>query len=165
MGWESGICGHCCECDCLFACVLPCVVIGENVQRMEINGINEIPVVNFFITDNKNTSGKGGCACILYSLGILSGGLLNTCPCELYYSNILGCFSVYLHSRIRSAIRKKYKIEHDCCGDKCSDFCCALFCYSCAMAQEKATLDKMNTQQQVNSMSTVTVLPGDLPPR
>ena len=154
MSWTSGICAECCGFNCLCACVLPCVVISENVKTMGDNGFSNIPVVDFFITDTKNTRGKSGCACLLYSLGILSGGLLSTCPCELYYSNCLGCFSVYLHSRIRKTIRNKYAIQPDCCGEGCSDFCCALFCYSCAMAQEQKQLEDMIVKRQntTNSM-------------
>jgi Cys-rich protein (TIGR01571 family) len=150
--WKSGICAQCCDSKCLCACVLPCAVISDNVRIMGDNGFSDIPVVDFFFTDPKDTRSKSGCACLLYSLGILSGGLLSTCPCQLYYCNLLGCFSVYFHSRIRQTIRNAYGIPHEGCGDGCSDFCCALFCYSCAMAQEHATLEEMIEKKKIQTI-------------
>jgi len=45
---------------------------------------------------------------------------------------------------LRQAIRDKYKIKRleCCCDPMCEDACCVICCYSCALAQEKATLTK-----------------------
>jgi hypothetical protein len=106
---------------------------------MEDKGFKRIPVVDE--CNGCTKCSKPGCAGTLYALGLISMSLgENIAP---QYSGILGCFSVFVHSRVRRAIRRQNKIQPDCCGDVCSDFCCALWCYSCAMAQERAALDGM----------------------
>jgi Cys-rich protein (TIGR01571 family) len=151
--WSTGICEQCCSYECFCACFFPCCVFAENVNLMGKKGFAYIPVVDLCNTYTTKVCSKGACAGVLYSLGIFSGALTNAGPDMLYANNCLGCFSVFLHSRVRRAIRKEKGIPPDCCGDGCSDICCALFCYSCAMAQEQATLELMAKPQQ-NSMFT-----------
>jgi hypothetical protein len=41
---------------------------------------------------------------------------------------------------VRQRIREKYSIPPGCCND-CDDCCVALWCYPCAITQEKAQLE------------------------
>jgi Cys-rich protein (TIGR01571 family) len=147
--WSTNICDGCNSPTCWCACVLPCFVFAQNVKLMQEKGMNQIPVVDECGCSNCN---KSACAGTLYALGLIGGSIGGNSSSSLYPANALTCLSVYIHSRVRGIIRKKNGIGHDCCGDECSDFCCALWCFSCAMAQEQKMLEKMSSPNPSNSM-------------
>ena len=135
--WQTGLCD--CSASCCFAFILPCCMFSRNVRLMENINMGDIPVVDECGCSKCN---KPMCAGILYALGLVGGVVAGNAPPIQYtqYANLLGCFSVYIHSRVRGIIRRHNSIDPDCCGEGCTDFCCALFCYSCSMAQEERQL-------------------------
>jgi Cys-rich protein (TIGR01571 family) len=146
--WNTHTLDNCCSGVCCCALVLPCVVVAENVSLMEEVGIESIPIVS----GCAHTTGcsVGTCAGLLYGIAMLGGlGGSNAsasaaAPVALSQGiYAVSCLSVYLHSRFRETIRKHYGIPADCCGEHgCSDCCCALCCFPCAMAQERRMLEQ-----------------------
>ena len=160
--WQTGLCEISSTCWC--ALFFPCCVFAQNVKLMQRNGMNDIPVVDECGCSKLD---KPMCAGVLYALG-LCGGILagNTTSIQFTnYANLLGCFSVYIHSRVRGIIRTHNNIGPGCCGEGCTDFCCALWCFSCAMAQEEREMLIMMNPQQVNSIfGGVRMDPPSAPP-
>ena len=139
--WSHGLCDICHDCTCCCALVVPCVVLGENVHVMNNMGIT-VPVVSSFNCGKGTEPHSAGC---LYAIGWFSGVLANALgPANPAVGGvgIIECGSVCLHAEIRGAIRNQYGIQPDCaCCGCCSDFCCALCCYPCALTQESAHLN------------------------
>ncbi len=147
--WSTHATDNCCSSTCCCACVLPCVVVAENVTMMEEHGMERIPIVSGCA--QRTGCSTGTCAGVLYGLGILGsvvGSNLTAASTAVSQSFCISSWlSVYLHSRFRETIRKHYGIPADCCGENgCSDCCCALCCYSCAMAQERRMLQDSGLQ-------------------
>ena len=154
--WSSSICDCCCELTCCLALFCPCCVFGQNVKLMQNKWTGDtIPVVDECGCSKCN---KPICAGILYALGMVGGFVAGNTTSQ--YASLLACLSVTMHCRVRRIIRKHNGIDPDCCGDACSDFCCALFCYSCAMAQEQRQL-KYVPGQASSSLHTQYV-PGEV---
>jgi len=139
--WSHGLCEP--SCKCAAACFVPCVIFAENVSRMEKHGINPIPVVD----DCPTLCSKQLCGGSLYGIGtagmyLKSFGVSDPCGC-LY--GIAQCFSIFIHMKVRHKIRTVYNIPAECCeccDGECSDFCNAMCCYSCALAQENIMLEE-----------------------
>jgi Cys-rich protein (TIGR01571 family) len=137
--WHSGICGGCLTSTCCFACVIPCFVFAENVNMMEALDIDKIPVVDCF-----SHGSRGTWAGVLYGLGVLGSavgtGTTGGAGLASQGLSLLSCLSIFMHAGVRKRIREQYNIGSDCCGS-CGDCCCAMFCYSCAMSQERLQLE------------------------
>jgi Cys-rich protein (TIGR01571 family) len=135
--WSSSLFACCDSCACCCACILPCFVLAQNVHRMQELGIKPLPVIDdcCLACDERNKPCAAG---LLYFGGVaasFAGSILS--PVHPYFS-ALGCFecgSVCFHALLRTAIA-----GHDDC---CLNFCCALCCYSCALAQEQRHLDSL----------------------
>ena len=134
------------SCTCVAACFFPCVVFAENVNQMEQNEIDPIPVVDCCMSLCKSPCSKQWCGGSLYGVGTVgmylkSFGICDPCGCLFC---IAQCFSIFIHTKARNSIRRKYSIQPDCfencCDGECGDFLCAMCCYSCALAQENHML-------------------------
>jgi Cys-rich protein (TIGR01571 family) len=134
--WSSGIFQCRDSCTCCFACVCPCVVFCWNVKKMDPErfsgafGVGHRPLLSGTLYAIGVSAFVIGLECLTVSPGL----------CAL---SLFGLIPVYLHADIRQTIKKKMQIESDCSS---SDFCCAFWCYSCAMAQENRQLDVVDTQ-------------------
>ena len=160
--WSSGICGFADRCDlCAMALVCQCVVVAENVKRMEQKGVS-VPVIDACQCGlDKPTSAR-----VFYGLGVAAqvvGNFIATLTGKYACSALSGvqCAAVLFHTELRQEIRKTAKIPSqwgsDHCGDCCDDFVCALFCTSCALTQEQKQLDELKVvnpgqSEQINSM-------------
>ena len=141
--WSTSIFACCDSCTCCCACVVPCVVLGQNVHYMNQIGISPIPVI-----DDCECQGcsKPCLAGSLYFGGMafgFVGGVLS--PYNMYFGNLgwVECGSACLHANIRGAIYKDIAFQSNdvhAADDCCLHFCCALCCYSCALAQEQREL-------------------------
>ena len=144
--WTSGLCEP--SCTCVGACFLPCVVFASNVSLMEKNNFNSIPVIDVCMPPCTSLCSKPICGMSLYGVGTV-GMYLNTCftfsgPFGCLFS-MAQCVSIFTHMKVRNKIRKQYNISPDCCKEccdgECGDFLSAMFCYSCALAQENRMLE------------------------
>lgn len=148
--WSTGLC-DCCDGSgtCCCACILPCVILAQNVHYMQQLGISSIP----FVDDCEcSFCSKPLTAGVLYGLGMaayFAGVVL--APCHPYWSNLgwLECGSIGLHASIRTVIYEATVLNYDyqdildndgSTHNCCASFCCALCCYSCALAQEQRQL-------------------------
>ena len=153
MEWSSGICDCCETTACAQACCCPCLVFMWNVQLMEQKGFENIPVVGVC------TGYAPVCACALYATGMLGGFVGGNTAASYahpaaYVANSAGCLPAFLHGLIRHTIRKQNKIHGNVCDSEWGDCCCALWCYSCALAQENRMLEKMgDISEKTNSMA------------
>lgn len=159
--WSSGLCEPSCKCFC--ACFLPCVVFAQNVDLMETNKISPIPVVDQ-CTPPPPTCSKPLCGGVLYGVGTL-GVYLNACvPLDGPLFSLAQCLSIYVHMQVRGKIRSHYNIEPECCGSSsdCDDFCCAMWCYSCALTQENRMLEKNTPNVTVVEYPALLTLPNTM---
>ena len=146
--WSSSLFACCDSCTCCCACILPCIVLGQNVHQMQQLGITPIPIVD----DCECQYGNKACvAGLLYgadtALSFLGSVLSMYNP---YWGNLawLECGSTCLHASIRGTIYRHLVANHQYESQEqdqtnnncCLFFCCALCCYSCALAQEQRQL-------------------------
>lgn len=161
--WSSGICQYCCQFECCCACLFPCIYFGNNIEKMERLQIplpEEIDLISFHGSCPKST-----CGCVLYAIGWLGPSInvgISSATLSFLF-NALELFPLYLHTKIRSSIRKQYKIEPvccDCCHGQCDDFCCVLCCYSCALTQEYGEMCKIEEENNPSTVATYTLMPA-----
>jgi Cys-rich protein (TIGR01571 family) len=148
--WSSSICSCCDSGVCCCACILPCVVLSQNVRSMQALGIDEIPVVDECMCLSQNKPLVAG---MLYGSGMLANLIgVSVAPYAPYASNlsILQLCSVCLHSRIRGAIQKRLVNGNDDC---ILNFCRVWWCYSCALAQEQRHLEHVASTRGVPSVN------------
>jgi hypothetical protein len=98
---------------------------------------------------------------VFYGLGVAAqivGNFMAALTGKYACSALSGvqCAAVLFHTELRKEIRTKAQIPtHWCtnhCGDCCEDFCCALFCTSCALTQEQKQLDAFDDALPPNTM-------------
>ena len=159
--WSTGICDCCVSCDdcktCCCAFVFPCVIIYKNVKKMDTLMIYGIPFVR-----DVGCLDRPSLACCMYAVGY-AGAFLNVYSWSSPLVNFLEILSVFTHYNIRQTIRKDQKFDSECCC--CEDFCCAIWCYSCAMSQESRHLTEIIKQSKnTNSMENVKITERDVPP-
>ncbi len=163
--WSSGICNKCCQDKCLWACVCPCVIFGENIKMMEQW---EVPMKEMDMISCYGAFPKSSCGFWIYAIGCFSSLInagVNTNSC-LAFVNVLEILPVILHTRLRTSLREKYDIKPDCCccgecGGMCEDLCCATFCYSCALTQENFELkEKKRISDLEKAGRTQTLMPA-----
>ena len=145
-GWASGLCEFCDRpCECCVALFFPCVAIGMNVETMDNQKIELHRALNCCRIQGLSNPVKVG---TLYGAGVaaqlVGNGFVSAAPCSSLLT-LMQCGSVAIHASIRNTIRNKYQIPiacQHCCCDECEDFCTVLFCTSCALIQERKTLER-----------------------
>ena len=96
--WSSSLFACCDSCTCCCACILPCIVLGQNVHQMQQLGITPIPIVD----DCECQYGNKACvAGLLYGAGTalsFLGSVLSMY--NPYWGNLawLECRSTCLHA-------------------------------------------------------------------
>lgn len=145
--WRTGICDDCCRTPtCCLACIVPCAVFGYNVHLMQLTikseRIPQCPQYPLVIPV---------CAGSLYLAGLSAAGVIGNTTGP--WANALGCLSIAMHSAVRHEIRTHVKIQQrmkdDCCDSPWGDCCCAIWCYSCAMAQENRLLNRLYDEEHL----------------
>ena len=137
---------ECCNrpADCCCACFCPCIVFGDIFEIFD---------------QKKKVTGFENCSLVSAKP---RGCLLSVCPAIT--EAVLGGFSAssfggvfygletFFHCYIRGQIRSEFKQTLvgccPCCGNVCDDLCTAAFCYSCALVQEKATIQEQTTASE-----------------
>jgi Cys-rich protein (TIGR01571 family) len=152
--WSTSLFACTDSCICCCACVVPCVILAQNVHDMQRVGITEVPVVDDCMCCGANEQNKPFIAGLLYFAGVaatFAGSVL--APINPYWTNLtwLECGSVCLHGRVRGTIQKHMGHEDECC----LNFCCAWWCYSCAMAQEQRELASMLVSDERVTLNTM----------
>ena len=128
--WSQDTCACCNSCECVEfceACICPCLLLSNNLQAMQANGIKYLVP----ITD----ATRCGLACthgVSFYSSWITGGLLSQ------YAASISCLAVLLQCGTRNRIRRAYDIPGNCC----EDCICSACCYSCSLLQEKAQLEK-----------------------
>jgi Cys-rich protein (TIGR01571 family) len=159
--WSTEICDECCGARCLTACIFPCLQFGENIDMMEKE---KVPMPDIDMISFNGAIPRSSCGCLVYAIGCLSPSINAgvDAACFSVFFNLLEFFPIFLHMRLRTSLREKYKIKTTCCCEgQCDDFCCATFCYSCALAQEyiELTERKKISAQDVNKKTAQTLMP------
>jgi Cys-rich protein (TIGR01571 family) len=142
--WNTSLCNCCSDCVCIGTCFAPMVFLGYNVYSIQSRSSEK----DKFCVSCPDCAPIG--ACLLYTPGwagvLIGSGLAVSAPQGTgAVLAIAGCISACLHGVVRNRVREIYGIDAqtgDCCNTACGDCCCALWCYSCAMAQEYRQLKR-----------------------
>lgn len=98
------------------------------------------------------------CPCILFGQNVEDGELINedgcnSAGCAIGWLALTPIFNWLLGGTKRTAMRIKYGIDGNGCDDACTHF----WCTSCALAQERREIDKMQRTATLETSTGVRV--------
>jgi Cys-rich protein (TIGR01571 family) len=162
--WDTALCDFCCNCKGTFECVkisvFPWYCFAGNVKEMQSEKTSSVPKCEMMpacipiVAGGLYFAGFYGAIAASFATGSSAFGLFFGLP-------------VLMHAALRYDVRQRFKIQSGCCDNCCGDFCCALWCYSCSIQQEKHQLaklhpDPLTAATPTNSMfESVQLLPSN----
>ena len=135
--WESGLCNCGQNCNvCCVSLVAPWWFLMTNTDQIASDSAPMFHECGTCCTAGQRIGWFYGItfyAEVCYCGSSATSGIVG-------FLGLLHCFAICGHACVRQRIREKYSIPPGCCTD-CDDCCVALWCYPCAITQEKAQLE------------------------